>query len=177
LVLNKTVDEAVKYYTKEYTNKKMDQLDIIIDRINDRTTSIIRYKFLNKMEEYFDIERFEIDNIDKKINIKKTKAWFTKHLDNLTKSLHGVPNFKRNKERCIKLLDNVTSLNGIQKIIVDIYNKYDEIFDVVSKRAGYGGNKKTHYYFTLNENILNYHQIFEQRIRHKKNTINVDFIE
>ena len=155
----------------------MDQLDIIIDRINDRTTSIIRYKFLNKMEKYVDIERFDIDNIDKKINIKKTKAWFTKHLDNLTKSLHGVPNFKRNKERCIKLLDNVTSLNGIQKIIVDIYNKYDEIFDIQSKQIGKGENRKTLYYFIVNDHVLCYHQIFEQRIKKKKIITNVDFID
>ena len=155
----------------------MDQLDIIIDRINDRTTSIIRYKFLNKMEEYFNIERFEIDNIDKKINIKKTKAWFTKHLDNLTKSLHGASNFKRNKKRCVKLIDKITTLNDVQKIMADIYNKYDEIFDIKSKRIQFDGSRKVCYCFALNEDVLEYHKIFNKRIYNKKIVTSIDFIE
>jgi len=51
--------------------------------------------------------------------------------------------------------------------MADIYNKYDEIFDIKSNRIGYS-KKKTFYCFMLNEDILEYHKFFELQIKQKK---------
>lgn len=156
------------YYNKEAILKnQISEFEKGLAFIDKDDKVYIRIKLLKWIEDYFIINRFEVNKI---YVTKEGASLFVTELKKLTNLLPAIINYqvtslKRLDTRTSKKLDHLISEDKIRKFVADIYNMFDKI---VSYNVKYNQiwideikvNTTSYENFAINNITLNYHKKF-----------------
>jgi hypothetical protein len=145
------------------------------DIINDNRFTK-RLKLLKYIEEYFNIERFHVHDIQLDDNAWHLFVTELKKQENLLPSI--INSEIRGKQQINKGLNtkfkNITSSDRVLKFIADLYNKFDNIISYEEKRKQFKINDnettriKKYHNFNIDNVVMSYHKKF---MEYKKRNI------
>jgi len=130
-----------------------------------------RLKLLKWIENYFAINRFEVNKIHVTDNSEKLFVTELKKLEDLLPAIinYQVTNLAQIKSRIASKLDSLISKDRILKFVADLYNMFDDIilYDVISNRTQIKGKRilETIYNnFKINITVMDCHKKFMSKL-------------